>query len=81
MPVPEPRTPLRKFEPIFYGATVLPAMSPMTLARIATKYTWEDMRAGIYYCLETYVLVVFVKHEEKFRFAWSLEIQCSSSCA
>ena len=31
------------------------------------------MRAGIYFYLETYVLVVFVKREGKFRFAWSLE--------
>jgi hypothetical protein len=31
------------------------------------------MRAGIYFCLETYVLIVFVKREGKIRFAWSLE--------
>jgi hypothetical protein len=40
IPVPKQRTPLSKFGPSFYGVTVPPAMSPMTLGYY-TSYSNE----------------------------------------
>jgi hypothetical protein len=48
-----------------------PAMSPMTLGYY--KYKREGTRTDIHFCLETYVLAVFVKREGKIIFTWSLE--------
>jgi hypothetical protein len=39
---------------------------------ITVKHKRKDMTTHKL-CLKLYVLVVFVKREEKFRFAWSLE--------